>query len=170
VLAAEARVVLGDWLAGLQTRRPVITWPHLITGQGLEPLPSDTAEARLLRLNADAVLRAAGAAREAVPGSHGTGILALKHQPPGTSAAQTAAALYDGGVRRLLLDGGYDVAAPFLDAGLVDRVVAYLPHSSASRRPAAELPWPLLPPGFVITGTARTVSFVRVDGKADALP
>jgi len=50
VLADEARVVLGDWLAGLQTRRPVITWPYLITGQGLEPLPSDTAEARLLRL------------------------------------------------------------------------------------------------------------------------
>jgi len=169
VLADEARVVLGDWLAGLRERRPIIIWPYLITGQGLEPLPSDTAEARRLRLNADAVLRVDGAVREAVPGSHGTGILALKDQPPGTSAAETAAALYDGGVRRLLLDGGHDVATPFLDAGLVDRVVAYLPHRSASRRPAAELPWPLLPPGFVITGTARTDSFVRVDGQADAL-
>ena len=168
VLADEARVVLGDWLAGLQNRRPVITWPYVITGQGLEPLPSDTAEARFLRLNADAILRADGAVREAVPGSHGTGILALKDQPPGTSAAEAAAALYDGGVSRLLLDGGRDVAMPFLDAGLVDRVVAYLPHSSASRRPAAELPWPLLPPGFIITGTARTDNFVRVDGQAGA--
>jgi diaminohydroxyphosphoribosylaminopyrimidine deaminase/5-amino-6-(5-phosphoribosylamino)uracil reductase len=169
VLADEARVVLGDWLAGLQTRRPVITWPYLITGQGLEPLPSDTAEARLLRLNADAVLRADGAVREAVPGSHGRGILTLIDQPPGTSAAQTAAALYDGGIRRLLLDGGHDAATPFLDTGLIDRVVAYFPHSSASRRPAEELPWPLLPPGFVITGTARTDSFVRVDAEANAL-
>jgi diaminohydroxyphosphoribosylaminopyrimidine deaminase/5-amino-6-(5-phosphoribosylamino)uracil reductase len=169
VLAAEARVVLGDWLADLQTRRPVITWPYLITGQGLEPLPPDTAEAGLLRLNADAVLRADGAVREAVPGSHGTGILTLKEKSAGTSPAEVVAALYDGGVRRLLLDGGHDAATPFLDTGLVDRVVAYLPHSSASRRPAAELPWPLLPPGFVITGTARTDSFVRVDAEADAL-
>ncbi len=169
VLAAEARTVLGDWLAGLQERRSVIIWPYLITGQGVEPLPADTAEARLLRLNADAVLRADGTVWEAVPGSHGTGILALYDQPPGTSAAETAAALYDGGVRRLLLDGGRDVATPFLDAGLVDRVVAYLPHGIASRRPGAELPWPLLPPGFVITGTARTDGFVRVDGQADAL-
>ncbi len=169
VLAAEARTVLGDWLAGLQERRPVIIWPYLITGQGVEPLPADTAEARLLRLNADAVLRADGTVWEAVPGSHGTGILVLYDQPPGTSAAETAAVLYDGGVRRLLLDGGHDVATPFLDAGLVDRVVAYLPHGIASRRPGAELPWPLLPPGFVITGTARTDSLVRVDGQADAL-
>ena len=106
VLADEARIVLGDWLAGLQNRRPVITWPYLITGHGIEALPADTSEARLLRLNADAVLRADGTVREAVPGSHGKGILALKDQPPGTSAAEAAAALYDGGVRRLLLDGG----------------------------------------------------------------
>jgi len=168
VLAAEAQVVLGDWLAGLQNRRPVITWPYLITGQGLEPLPPDTAEARLLCLNADAVLRADGAVSEAVPGSHGNGILALKDQPPGTSAAEAAAALYDGGVRRLLLDGGLSATAPFLDSGLVDRVVAYLPHGNASQRPPAELPWPLLPPGFVITGAVRTGSFVQVDGLSDA--
>src|SRR5438034_3596213 len=79
--------------------------------------------------------------------SHGKGILALAGQPAGRSAAEVAAALYDGGARRLLLDGDYDAAAPFLDAGLVDRVVAYLPHGNASSRPAAGLPWPLLPPG-----------------------
>ena len=158
VLAGEARTVLGDWLAGLRNRRPVITWPYLITGRGIEALPADTSEARQLRLNADAVLGADGTVREAVPGSHGKGILALRDQPPGDGAA-AAAALYDGGVRRLLLDGGLDAAMPFLDSGLVDRVVAYLPHGSASRRPAAEPPWPLLPPGFVITGATRTGSF-----------
>ena len=63
------------------------------------------------------------------------------------------------------LDGGLDAAAPFLDSSLVDRVVSHLPHGNASRRPAAELPWPVLPPGFVITGPVKTGSFVRVDGQ-----
>jgi diaminohydroxyphosphoribosylaminopyrimidine deaminase/5-amino-6-(5-phosphoribosylamino)uracil reductase len=167
VLADEARTVLGDWLAGLQTRRPVITWPYLITGRGIEALPTDTSEARQLRLNADAVLGADGSVQEAVPGSHGKGLLALR-DPAGTNAADAVADLHDGGVRRLLLDGGLDAAKPFLDSGLVDRVTAYLAHENASRRPAAELPWPLLPPGFVITGAARAGSFVRVEGQQDA--
>ena len=169
VLAGEARIVLGQWLAGLKTRRPVITWPYLITDHGVEALPADTEEARLLHVNADAVLRADGTVREAVPDSHGKGILSLQDQPPGTGATEAAAALYDGGVRHLLLDGGPDAAGPFLASGLVDRVVAFMPHGGASGRPAAGLPWPLLPPGFVITGAARTEGFVRVEGQDQAL-
>ncbi len=169
VLAAEARIVLGDWLAGLEIRRPVITWPYLITAHGVQALPADTGQARLLYLNADAVLSADGSVREAIPDSHGKGILALKDHPPGTSAVEAAAALYDGGIRRLLLEGGHDAATPFLAAGLVDRVVAYLPHGSSSRHPAAELPWPLLPPGFVITDVVRTERYVRIDGHPDPL-
>lgn len=168
VLAREAEIVLGDWLAGQRNRRPVITWPYLITGQSLGQLPAGTSEARQLRLNADAVLGADGTVREAVPGSHGKGILALR-DPPLRDGAAAAAALYDGGVRRLLLDGGLPVAAPFLDAGVVDRVVAYLPYGSASSRPAAEPPWPLLPPGFVITDATRTEDFVRVEGRPGTL-
>jgi diaminohydroxyphosphoribosylaminopyrimidine deaminase / 5-amino-6-(5-phosphoribosylamino)uracil reductase len=164
VLAGEAETVLGDWLTGQRTWRPVITWPYLVTGQGLGRLPAGSSEARQLRLNADAVLDADGTVREAVPGSHGKGILTLQDGPLG-DGAEAAAALY-GGVRRLLLDGGLLVAAPFLDAGVVDRVVAYLPYGSASSRPAAEPPWPLLPPGFVITGTTRTEAFVRVEGRS----
>jgi diaminohydroxyphosphoribosylaminopyrimidine deaminase/5-amino-6-(5-phosphoribosylamino)uracil reductase len=169
VLVHEARIVLGDWLAGLERRRPVITWPYLITENRIEALPADAGEKLLLRLNADAVLAADGTVREAVPASHGSGILALKDQPAGTSALETAEALYDGGVCRLLLDSGYEGAAPFLDAGLVDRVLAYLPYGSASRRPGGDLPWPLLPPGFVVTSTARTEKFVWVDGQPDTL-
>jgi diaminohydroxyphosphoribosylaminopyrimidine deaminase/5-amino-6-(5-phosphoribosylamino)uracil reductase len=168
VLAGEAEIVLGDWLAGLRNRRPVITWPYLITGQGLGQLPADTSEVRQLRLNADAVLGADGTVREAVPGGHGKGILALQDPPLGDGAA-AAAALYDGGVRRLLLDGGLPLAAPFLDAGVIDHVVACMPYGNASSRPAAEPPWPLLPHGFVITGTSRTENFVRVDGQPEAL-
>lgn len=169
VLDGEARIVLGDWLVGLRNRRPIITWPYLITSEGIEALPADISEARLLRLNADAVLGADGTVREAIPGSHGKGILDLKDQAPGvTTAAVAAATLYNGGVRRLLLDGGPSVAGPFLDAGLVDRTVAYLLHGKASERPGAVLSWPLLPSGFVITGVARSERFVRVDGRPDA--
>src|SRR5580700_11414261 len=49
VLAGEARTVIGDWLAGLRNRRPVITWPYLITDQGIEALPADSSQAWLLR-------------------------------------------------------------------------------------------------------------------------
>jgi diaminohydroxyphosphoribosylaminopyrimidine deaminase / 5-amino-6-(5-phosphoribosylamino)uracil reductase len=168
VLTDEAEIVLGDWLAGLRNRCPVITWPYLITGDGLGQLPADISEARQLRLNADAVLGPGGTVLEAIPGSHGKGILAL-HEPPLEDGAIAAAALYDDGVRRLLLDGGLPVAAPFLEASAVDRVVAFLPYGNASSRPAAEPPWPLLPPGFVITGTTRTENFIRVDGQPQAL-
>jgi diaminohydroxyphosphoribosylaminopyrimidine deaminase/5-amino-6-(5-phosphoribosylamino)uracil reductase len=168
VLADEARIVLGRWLAGLKNRRPVITWPYLITRHGIEPAPGDMSEARDLRLNADAVLYADGTVREAIPGTHGKDILSLDDQPPGTGATEAALALYGGGVRHLLLDGNHDVAGPFLASGLIDRVVAFMPHGGASGRPAAGLPWPLLPPGFVITGTARTEGYVRVDGQPGA--
>jgi diaminohydroxyphosphoribosylaminopyrimidine deaminase/5-amino-6-(5-phosphoribosylamino)uracil reductase len=170
VLADEARIVLGRWLSGLKNRRPVITWPYLITRHGIEPALGDMSEARDLRLNADAVLYADGTIREAVPGTHGQDILTLKDQTPGTGAVETAVALYDGGVRHLLLDGDHEMAGPFLASGLVDRVVAFMPHGGASGRPAAGLPWPLLPPGFVITSATRIEGFVRVDGQAGALP
>jgi diaminohydroxyphosphoribosylaminopyrimidine deaminase / 5-amino-6-(5-phosphoribosylamino)uracil reductase len=169
VLADEARIVLGRWLAGLKNRRPVITWPYLITRHGIEPAPGDMSEARDLRLNADAVLYADGTVREAIPGTHGRGILTLNDQPPGTGAAEAALALYDGGIRHLLLDGNHEVAAPFLASGLIDRIIAFMPHDGASGRPVTGLPWPLLPPGFVITGAARTEGYVRVDGQPGAL-
>jgi len=170
VLADEARIILGRWLFGLKNRRPVITWPYLITCHGVEPAPSDMSGTRDLRLNADAVLYADGTVREAVPGTHGKDILTLRDQPPGTGAAEAALGLYDSGVRHLLLDGNHDVARPFLVSGLVDRVVAFMPHGAASDRPAAGLPWPLLPPGFVITGAARTDGYVWVDGQPGELP
>ena len=169
VLDAEARIVLGGWLAALRTRRPVITWPYVAGDRGIEALPWDASETLALRLSADAALRADGTVREALPGRHGAGILDLKDQPPGRGAGEAAASLYDSGVRYLLLDGDLDVAGPFLAAGLLDLVAAYLPQQSASRRPSPDLPWPLLPGGFVITSTARTESFVRVDGRPEAL-
>jgi diaminohydroxyphosphoribosylaminopyrimidine deaminase / 5-amino-6-(5-phosphoribosylamino)uracil reductase len=169
VLADEVRVVLGSWLAALEARRPVIIWPYVISGRGIMALPDGVEAAWRLRLNADAVLRAGGSVTEAVPGRHGAGILDLKDLPADADARAVVASLYEGGVRRLLLDGGLELAVPFLSAGLVDRVLAYLAVGRASRRPGAALPWPLLPPGFAITGAWRAGEFVRVRGEPEKI-
>jgi diaminohydroxyphosphoribosylaminopyrimidine deaminase/5-amino-6-(5-phosphoribosylamino)uracil reductase len=167
VLADEARVVLGSWLAALEARRPVLTWPYMISGSGIVALPGGMEDSWRLRLNADAVLYAGGSVTEAMPGSHGPGILDVKDVPAGSAASAVLASLYEGGVRRLLLDGGLEVAAPLLAAGLVDRVLAYLADGAASRRPGVALPWPLLPPGFAITGAWRVREFVRIEGEPE---
>jgi diaminohydroxyphosphoribosylaminopyrimidine deaminase / 5-amino-6-(5-phosphoribosylamino)uracil reductase len=163
VLAEEARVVLGPWLTALQTGRPVITWPYLITVDGIEALPEHTAEAGLLRRNADAILRADGTITEAVPGTHGAGILKLANTEPGAEALAVAGSLYEAGVRHLLLQGDVAVAAPFLAAGLLDRVLAYMPDGDGSRRPTGQMPWPEVPYGFTITDAARIDGLIRIE-------
>ena len=142
VLRDEALIVLGPWLTALEARRPVITWPYLITSGGIEALPEGTAETAFLRRNADAVLLADGTVTEAVPGAHGAGILELADVPSGADALTAARFLYKGGVRRLLLRGGQDAATPFLDAGILDRVLAYTPEGNASRRRRIDCPGP----------------------------
>jgi len=161
VLADEARVVLGPWLTAFSAGRPLVTWPYVISDQGITALPDHAEDAQVFRLNVDAVLRADGSVAEAVPGSHGAGILRLHHEPGG-NPAEIASSLYGGGVRHLLLAGGLAVSAPFLAAGLIDRVHAYIPDGRPSRTPVALLPWPQVPPGFVITDAARVPGFVRI--------
>lgn len=167
VLEAEARIVLGGWLATLKSRRPVITWPYLAGDHGIEAAPCDALEMVTLKLTADAVLRAEGTVREAAPGRHGAGVLNLTHQPRERGALEMAASLYDNGVRHLLLEGGLDVAAPFLESCLVDRVIVCLPKPSGSRKPPGNLPWPVLPTGFSIASIVSTASFIWVDGQPE---
>jgi hypothetical protein len=57
------------------------------------------------------------------------------------------------------------VAAPFLAAGLIDSVHAYLPDGPASRPAAVPAPWPLVPPGFISTAVTRLSGLVRVDAQ-----
>jgi diaminohydroxyphosphoribosylaminopyrimidine deaminase/5-amino-6-(5-phosphoribosylamino)uracil reductase len=118
-------------------------------------------------MDQDAVQHPDGHVEEAVPESHGAGILLLKDVPPGAGSGEMAELQYAGGVRRLLLQGGLDMAAPFLGASLVDRVIAYLRAGASSRRPAAEPPWPLFPPEFTMTGITKVEGFVRTVGDRD---
>jgi diaminohydroxyphosphoribosylaminopyrimidine deaminase/5-amino-6-(5-phosphoribosylamino)uracil reductase len=161
VLADEARAVLGPWLTALTTRRPAVTWPYVISDHGVQALPGNTQEARELRLNVDAVLHEDGSVTEAVPGSHGAGILCLDPGPK-DDPAEVLASLYRGGVRRLLIAADLAVARPFLAAGLIDHVLAYLPEGKPSRRPQAIPPWLYVPSGFAIISAARLPGFVRI--------
>jgi diaminohydroxyphosphoribosylaminopyrimidine deaminase/5-amino-6-(5-phosphoribosylamino)uracil reductase len=165
VLAGEARVVLEPWLAPLSAGRPWIIWPYLIRGRRITELPWTVPGAADLKAGADAELRGNGRVAEAVPGSHGDGMLSITDLAPGDSTARGIGRLFQGGIRRLILRGGYDVAAPFLAAGLIDSVHAYLPDGPASRQAAVPAPWPLLPPGFAITAVTRLSGFVRVDAQ-----
>jgi diaminohydroxyphosphoribosylaminopyrimidine deaminase/5-amino-6-(5-phosphoribosylamino)uracil reductase len=165
VLAGEARAVLAPWLAPLEAGRPWITWPYLICGSRITALPWTAPGAETLRSGADAVLDEDGRATEAVPGSHGPGMLSIAGLPAGGDASLRAGLLHRAGVRRLILTGGPEIAGPFLAAGLIDRVQAYLPDGPASRQPAVPAPWPLLPPGFAITAVTRLDGFVRVEAE-----
>jgi diaminohydroxyphosphoribosylaminopyrimidine deaminase/5-amino-6-(5-phosphoribosylamino)uracil reductase len=164
VLADEARVLLGPWLTALQTRRPVITWPYVLDDHRLTALPPESTEMHRLRLNADAVLRTDGSVSEAIPGTHGAGALALKDIAPSIDPRDAVAALYDGGVRNLLLDGGLALAGPFLGHGLIDHVLAHIPAIMPGS-PASDMPWPQLPPGFGITSTQRVEGFAQVQAQ-----
>ena len=168
VLRDEALVVLGPWLTALEKRRPEITWPYLITPVGIEALPEGTPESDFLRRNADAVLNVDGTATEAVPGAHGAGILKLA-VPAGAGALEVANFLYEGGVRRLLLQGGQDLATSFIVAGVLDRVLAYTTGGPASHRPASYMPWPELPPGFTVTASTASAPVAAMEDTARGL-
>ncbi|MEF2525614.1 bifunctional diaminohydroxyphosphoribosylaminopyrimidine deaminase/5-amino-6-(5-phosphoribosylamino)uracil reductase RibD [Streptomyces sp. CS62] len=72
-----------------------------------------------------------------------------RHLPPGTDllritpkdgripVADLLAALYERGVRSLLLEGGPTLAGAFLEAGAVDRVIGYLAPALLGAGPAA---------------------------------
>jgi hypothetical protein len=59
------------------------------------------------------------------------------------------------------------VAAPFLTASLVDRLLVYLPDGSASAKPKSDLAGTFMPPGFAITGACKSGSFIRIDALPD---
>jgi diaminohydroxyphosphoribosylaminopyrimidine deaminase/5-amino-6-(5-phosphoribosylamino)uracil reductase len=169
VLGAEARVVLGPWLTALEVRRPVTIWPYIIGADGIEAVTDAVGDMRRMRLNADAVLHPDGSVAEAVPGSHGAGMLRLDNFVRDADPAAMVGSLYQRGVRHLILAGGLDRAGPFLARGLIDRVYAYLPDDPVSCRPRGSQPWPQVPPGFTIVAAERIDGFVRIDAKASWL-
>ncbi|NYI96983.1 diaminohydroxyphosphoribosylaminopyrimidine deaminase/5-amino-6-(5-phosphoribosylamino)uracil reductase [Streptomonospora nanhaiensis] len=145
VLADEAGLVLGPWMTTLRTRRPVLWWTCVLGPHGL-------AEADLSHLLArmDAVLYADGRVREAVPGSHGEGILHLPGRVDPAAPDAALRALFDGGARTVLFRGGRSQADPFLRAGMIDHITVVLPVEVGGLATGE-----LLPTGYSIDALTR---------------
>jgi riboflavin biosynthesis pyrimidine reductase len=73
------------------------------------------------------------------------------------------ATLHASGVRRLLLNGGPDLATPFLANDLMGRIVAYLPDQDPSSHPPFAGQEPMAPHGFHLTGVTRVPHHVQIN-------
>lgn len=148
VLAEEALLVLGPWLASLSLERPFITW---LQGPDSEPL---STEADLLRQSHDLVVRAGGLVEEGRPRSHGAGVFRVPGGPLEGDAGHVWKVLGETGARSVLVVG--DAVVPSLEQR-ADRLIRYLPFTATSRAS--------LPPGYRLSEVTRGVGYVRVVGQ-----
>lgn len=162
VLADEAMLVLGQWRAALALSRPVVTWVYIETANGRTGALRHIPSSRDLLLAADAVLDADGRLQEATPNSHGPGMLRLPTSPLMPEHHELLKTLHAGGVRRLFLDGGPDLAAPFLTDDLVDQIIAYLPDRGPSSHPPLTGRESMMPDGFRLTDVSRIPRYVKI--------
>jgi diaminohydroxyphosphoribosylaminopyrimidine deaminase/5-amino-6-(5-phosphoribosylamino)uracil reductase len=167
VLENEALLVLGPWLASLQSERPVVTWLYALSSQadpvGVAPdrLASATSDVETIALGYDLVLHEDGSITESVPGGHAWTLTAINVDSDLDNAEllQRVAAL---GARTLLLNGSHKLAAPFLEAGLVRSIVCYLPFRPPSARPYPTPPH-VVPAGYQLREIARGGDWVRIE-------
>jgi diaminohydroxyphosphoribosylaminopyrimidine deaminase / 5-amino-6-(5-phosphoribosylamino)uracil reductase len=167
VLTDEALLVLGPWLTALETARPLVTWPYVIgAAGGIEPA-IELPEAAHLLTSTDAVLHEDGHVTEAIPDSHGTGVLNLAPVTVDAGPKAMLSTLYGNGIRSVLLHGGLGLAEPFLAAGLIDRVIAYLPLEEPSKQPVLNEAWDLIlmPTGFRCIHIERYEQYVCLVGE-----
>jgi diaminohydroxyphosphoribosylaminopyrimidine deaminase/5-amino-6-(5-phosphoribosylamino)uracil reductase len=125
VLADEARLVLGPWLAALGRRHPVVVGGYMVGKDRLEPLEAEVVDE--LRTGVDAVLHEDGRVEESIPFVHGHGILHLPSVVAAGDPAGSLETLYLGGVRSVLLVGAADFVASYAGAGLVDTLLVDWP-------------------------------------------
>lgn len=147
VLAEEALLVLGPWLASLTRERPFITWIH---GDS-EAL---SAEADLLRQSHDLVVRAGGLVEEGRQGSHGDGVFRVPDRLLEGDAGHLLKVLGETGARSVLIVG--DAGVPSLEQR-ADRLIRYLPFTATTQAP--------LPPGYRLSEVTRGVGHARVVGQ-----
>ncbi|MYQ44377.1 bifunctional diaminohydroxyphosphoribosylaminopyrimidine deaminase/5-amino-6-(5-phosphoribosylamino)uracil reductase RibD [Streptomyces sp. SID4985] len=161
VLADEALLVLGPWLASLTRGRPFVTWVCQ-AGEGERQAPVSD-EVRRLRQSYDVVVRAGGEVEEGNPGRHGDGVFRVPRLSSGAGGDEVLKVLDGVGVRSVLVEGA---AAGSPLAALADQVICYLPptpdnasYTQPGRAPVA------LPAGYRLTDVSRHAEFVRLVGR-----
>jgi diaminohydroxyphosphoribosylaminopyrimidine deaminase / 5-amino-6-(5-phosphoribosylamino)uracil reductase len=161
VLADEARLVLGPWLRSLETKHPHVTWAYMAHHSGEIASAASLPDTASLLVGVDAMLHDDGAVTETVPGAHGENVVDFTPIELVEGPAAALSTLYERGVRSVVLDSGQELAEPFIKAGLVDRVVAYV-----SRRDASTLlsghEQEHLPEGLRLVEVTRHGTYVRV--------
>lgn len=168
-LKNEALLVLGPWQASLSYGHPFITWiyeagvdgkpiPYSLQGVALE-------EADKLRASYDLVINQEGGIEEGEPGGHGTGVFQLPNGALSNDVNEFTKALGSTGSRSVLLSGAVDQFCRIASAGMVDKVICYLPRTSPSRSPRKDVGRiTAIPDGYRLTEVTRTASHVRLTG------
>jgi diaminohydroxyphosphoribosylaminopyrimidine deaminase/5-amino-6-(5-phosphoribosylamino)uracil reductase len=146
LLADEALVVLGPWLAATRSGRPHVHWACESGPEGFRS-SNDLLLWSGLGIGTDAVLHSSGDVEEGIPGAHGHGVFALPESVAVEDPAGALTTLYAGGVRSLLLHGGGELAQPYLELQLIDTVDVFIPPSALSAPEQVLTP---LPAGFGI--------------------
>lgn len=164
VLANEVLLVLGPWLTALRTARPQVVWPYVLNADYTIESLSSMPDTEFTLRAADVVLYADGTVDEAIPDSHGTGVLSFSPVALHTGPRSVLTTLYQRGVRSVILSGGATLSAPFLSDGLIDRIVAHLAAEGPFVQPPHADRVSLLPSGFRLAEVTRHGEYVRLIG------
>jgi diaminohydroxyphosphoribosylaminopyrimidine deaminase / 5-amino-6-(5-phosphoribosylamino)uracil reductase len=168
VLENEAVLVLGPWLESLRSGRPVVTWLYGLSDVG-EPTPMDEdasgavrADAHVIALGVDLVISDDGTIAEGLPGGHAWTPQELRFDSDSdsTEVLTVMAAL---GARTVLLYGSGALAAPYLEAGMIEKVVCYVPFRSPSSTPPAMARIQIVPNGYQLQKVTRLDGWVRIE-------
>lgn len=166
-LRDEALLVLGPWLTSLKSGRPFLTWIYEAGSSGPVALSVEDAmihELNALRESHDIVIRQGGEIEEGRIGSHGADVFQLPHSAPGGSAADVEFTLSKTGARSVLIEGMPEVASAIVKAGMMDRVISYLPHTPPSWIPDEPLDaLSLTPDAYRLADVTRLGGYVRVE-------
>ncbi len=169
VLAGEARVVLGSWLAALDTGRPRVTWVCDATDGLPQQAPGNLIVDAGLQLQVDAVVRADGSIDEGITGGHGRGAFELPRLVPVDEPDVALSLLQRGGARTVLLHGGSDLADPFAERHLIDVLAMFVAGPAVSPASFVVEHAATIWSGFTIRSVRRLNSGVLVEAIASPL-
>jgi diaminohydroxyphosphoribosylaminopyrimidine deaminase/5-amino-6-(5-phosphoribosylamino)uracil reductase len=168
-LRDEALLVLTPWLSSLQRNRPFITWTYQATPDGA-PLPLGEHSGPpggffTMKESYDLVISQGGRVAEGGTGQHGREVFRVPRDPLSGNAVKILTLLSQAGARSALLHGASDIASLLFAAGVVDRIIVYLPATPNSWSPDAQHgQLGALPAGYRLVEVTRQGDYVRLTG------